>query len=172
MAVNNKRKGFEMSLRLNQRPDGSSTIRARNKKLYISTSLVGAVLVFKKKKDVRGEVKNIQLPETLVNLCWKLLSLGGKSICIFGVSKNYAEEQKLIDQGSVIDSEVLFSKGEPNNCHENATRLTDKYPNITHYLGYGLSDDGMWRMHSWGVLDTGEIIETTVARDVYYGIAA
>lgn len=36
--------------------------------------------------------------------------------------------------------------------------------------GYALSDDGIWRAHSWGVdLTTGDTIETTDARWLYFG---
>jgi hypothetical protein len=35
--------------------------------------------------------------------------------------------------------------------------------------GYALSDDGLWRQHSWDVLRDG-ILETTKARQKYFGI--
>ena len=42
--------------------------------------------------------------------------------------------------------------------------------------GYALSDDGMWRQHSWCICDAGEeyiedsiIIETTEKRLAYFG---
>jgi hypothetical protein len=35
--------------------------------------------------------------------------------------------------------------------------------------GYGLSDDGMWRMHTWLISFDSRIVETTVAREAYFG---
>ena len=35
--------------------------------------------------------------------------------------------------------------------------------------GYALSDDGLWRSHSWVVTDE-VLYETTVARELYFGI--
>jgi hypothetical protein len=35
--------------------------------------------------------------------------------------------------------------------------------------GYSLSDDGLWRQHSWGLRREG-ILETTVSRVKYFGV--
>ena len=35
--------------------------------------------------------------------------------------------------------------------------------------GYALSDDGLWRQHSWGLLTDDRVVETTVARLRYFG---
>jgi hypothetical protein len=35
--------------------------------------------------------------------------------------------------------------------------------------GYALSDDGLWRQHSWGILREG-VLETTKVRVKYFGI--
>ena len=35
--------------------------------------------------------------------------------------------------------------------------------------GYALSDDGLWRQHTWGILRDG-ILETTEARIEYFGL--
>ena len=36
--------------------------------------------------------------------------------------------------------------------------------------GYALSDDDLWRQHSWGVAVDGVVVETTVEREIYVGI--
>jgi hypothetical protein len=37
--------------------------------------------------------------------------------------------------------------------------------------GFALSDDGMWRPHSWLRASSGTLIETTEQRVAYYGFA-
>lgn len=63
--------------------------------------------------------------------------------------------------------------GAPSQCHRNTCELwelnKDKMKICT---GYALSDDGMWRQHSWGIVKTPrsiKIIETTKERVAYYG---
>lgn len=36
--------------------------------------------------------------------------------------------------------------------------------------GYALSDDGLWRQHSWGLEADGVVVETTFERRSYVGI--
>ena len=36
------------------------------------------------------------------------------------------------------------------------------------YQGYGLSEDGLWREHYWGMKDN-HIVETTISRIGYFG---
>jgi hypothetical protein len=68
---------------------------------------------------------------------------------------------------------IKSSKGIPMRtceCHENAARvaLSRKWECWT---GLALSDDGIWRVHSWArVPSTGTLIETTVPRVKYLGV--
>src|SRR5437763_1158929 len=57
---------------------------------------------------------------------------------------------------------------EPSACHNNAARLVKKNKQLCHMIGFALSDDGCWRLHSWCAGVEG-IIETTVLRDFYFG---
>lgn len=62
-------------------------------------------------------------------------------------------------------------KGETSQCHRNAALLWDgNRDRAVIVVGWALSDDGIWRQHSW-VKDTAEdrIYETTVARKLYFG---
>ncbi len=56
-------------------------------------------------------------------------------------------------------------------CHRNVARVwVSRQPGIVGIgTGYALSEDGLWRQHSWGVLKNG-ILETTVARTKYFGV--
>ncbi len=68
---------------------------------------------------------------------------------------------------------IKSSKGIPMRtcgCHENAAlvALSRKWECWT---GLALSDDGIWRVHSWArVPSTGTIIETTTPRVKYLGV--
>lgn len=63
---------------------------------------------------------------------------------------------------------------ETSQCHRNSYNIYLDNPddNIL-ATGYALSDNGMWRQHSWVVKKgkkNNEIIETTVERVLYFGI--
>lgn len=36
--------------------------------------------------------------------------------------------------------------------------------------GYAMSEEGLWQCHSWGVSESGTIVETTDERNLYFGI--
>ena len=59
-------------------------------------------------------------------------------------------------------------KGAPSQCHWNVATLYDDAAIDSIVTGYALSDDGLWRQHSWGLKD-GRIVETTTRRDAYVG---
>lgn len=75
---------------------------------------------------------------------------------------------ELLAHGAIHDGGALLRPGAPSRCHENAARL---------YLaeggaigtGYGLND-GIWRQHSWWLDPEGRLVETTVIREMYFGI--
>jgi hypothetical protein len=78
----------------------------------------------------------------------------------------------LIGIGRVTLYKKLRTKnGEERECHRNTALLW--LNNKTKYriaTGFGLSDDNTWRSHSWIITTDGDLIETTIARDVYFGI--
>jgi hypothetical protein len=82
-----------------------------------------------------------------------------------------ADVPKLIDAGYVMPGVVVSELMEDSGCHENVARLwTGKqYGLVGICTGYALTEDGLWRQHSWGVRQ-GEIIETTKERLKYFGI--
>ena len=65
-----------------------------------------------------------------------------------------ADEVKLMP---LIDSE----------CHKNSMVLLYLGVAIEMRSGYALSDDGLWRHHSWAIDKDGRIIETTMERLAY-----
>ncbi|KAJ3049020.1 hypothetical protein HK097_009983 [Rhizophlyctis rosea] len=80
----------------------------------------------------------------------------------------------IITEGFLLDGEDAdLDLGRPCGCHDNAQALHDENPEeIVVMMGYALSEDGMWRGHSWGlrIADNGfRIIETTSERVAYFG---
>jgi hypothetical protein len=76
----------------------------------------------------------------------------------------------LIANGFVMSGSVVCEIMEASACHENVARLwTEKRPGLIGIgVGYALSEDGLWRQHSWGVRQA-EIVETTTERLKYLG---
>lgn len=75
-----------------------------------------------------------------------------------------------------------MQKGEPSQCHTNSAMLWEANKSRTLEgpyreelalaTGYAMSEDGLWRQHSWCVLRTParvKVVETTVPKVAYYG---
>lgn len=73
-------------------------------------------------------------------------------------------------QKTIFGPNDKFIKMKENNCHNNCLLLylLKKVKSI--YFGYALSEDGLWRFHSWCVDNNNNTIETTEPRLMYYGI--
>lgn len=67
-----------------------------------------------------------------------------------------------------IPDNVEFIKMKQSNCHENCAQLLKQNKIESCVFGYALSDDGLFRSHSWGLKD-GQIVETTEERLLYFG---
>jgi len=72
------------------------------------------------------------------------------------------------------DSTIV--KMRDSRCHFNASNFwknyTDKNGDESAYIctGWAMSNDNIWRQHSWVCLrDSDSIIETTEDREIYYG---
>lgn len=106
-------------------------------------------------------------------LTTKLLEIGGTRVS----PQPEPRVEHILNFGRVRDHPAKLKRGEPNRCHHNAARLWLKgSPKSLAAIGtgYALSDDGMWRPHSWLVHRTRTgygIIETTVLRECYFGLA-
>lgn len=98
-----------------------------------------------------------------------LLGLGG--IHIVAPPSPDAALPLLIDAGFVMAGPVVRRTGKNSECHRNVAEMwVEKQHKLVGIgTGYSLSDDGLWREHSWGVLREG-ILETTVSRVKYFGV--
>ena len=77
----------------------------------------------------------------------------------------------LLDRGFVMSGPGTLRKGKKSKCHNNVASLwrSRRRPIVAIGTGYALSDDGLWRQHSWGIMRSG-LIETTAPRTKYFGL--
>lgn len=76
----------------------------------------------------------------------------------------------LVKEGAVHDgSSAVQDTDHEHDCHRNVANLWRHQRCDAIGTGYALSDDGLWREHSWAVR-SGQIVETTVPRLTYFGI--
>src|SRR5262249_32204744 len=83
-----------------------------------------------------------------------------------------AQVGRLSQRGQVIAGKPPKRvRGKGNRCHHNvAFRYLDNPFTYEIATGYGLTAaDGLWRQHSW-LWDGKRVLETTVVRDVYFGV--
>jgi hypothetical protein len=62
-----------------------------------------------------------------------------------------------------------LAKGRGRQCHETIAIAWCDGKLDAIVTGYGLSDDGLWRQHSWGLSD-GVVVEPTEERLAYFGV--
>lgn len=96
----------------------------------------------------------------------RLVDLGGWAACIRDINLPAI----LLAEGADVSGEGAEMRiGRARECHENSAALVREDPTLVCHYGYALSDDGMWREHSWCVKPDGGIIETTQERVAYFG---
>ena len=100
-----------------------------------------------------------------------LLGIGGYAVILPGIEEDIVS---LLSNGSLkddVDYDIVMVPGKPIQCHENAAFLYDCAPyRYELWTGYGMSDDGIWRQHSWCFEQASQsIIETTEQRMLYFG---
>lgn len=106
-----------------------------------------------------------------------LLSMGGCEACLPVTDEDLVN---IIAHGQLWDNiTTRMMRGLPSQCHSNSAELwynnRHSYKNghaVIICTGYALSDDGIWRQHSWLVHAkprANVIIETTEPRVAYFG---
>lgn len=111
--------------------------------------------------DVRYE------DEKLEKLKKEILSYGGEAV-VLPRADEYAD--RLTNSGKFeMGADADLIEGLPIQCHANsAVNFLERGHHIV--TGYALSEDGVWRQHTWNKdKESGRIIETTVPRLAYYG---
>lgn len=106
-----------------------------------------------------------------------LLEIGGSETCFAYWDSDFT---KLLERGYYRNGKSRKAKGKACHCHYNASRIYDERADendATICTGMALSNDGMWRQHSWiiqkyespsGKAKT-RILETTEKRVAYFG---
>ncbi len=77
----------------------------------------------------------------------------------------------LLEQGFLTSGPITLKVMKSSSCHQNVASIwtQKKFGIVGVATGYALSDDGLWRQHSWGILREG-LLETTEARLKYFGV--
>ena len=113
-------------------------------------------------KKTRENLKN--MPE-MRPLQERLLEVGGDWVAL----QPEPDLDKILKRGQLFVGQVVLQKMENSRCHSNCAHLWDskskEYKIVT---GWALSDDGIWRQHTW-LLKGKAIVETTSTREKYYG---
>jgi hypothetical protein len=115
-------------------------------------------------------IDELVVPEYLVYIAKTLLHIGGNKVIMHLMdTDNYRIAKETLTR---YDLPIELKRMRDSDCHNNVLRLWSK-GRKTHKVvtGYGLSSDGIWRSHSWVTRNDNTLIETTVTRDIYIGIA-
>ena len=109
-----------------------------------------------------------QQPE-LKRLKAVLLRLGGDFLV--APPKPDQDISMLLEHGFVTSGPVTLKVMKSSSCHQNVASIWTKkqFGIVGIATGYALSDDGLWRQHSWGILRDG-VLETTETRLKYFGV--
>jgi hypothetical protein len=98
-----------------------------------------------------------------------LLGLGGEFLVATQTPDDFVAT--LLECGFLIEGPITTYMMAPGSCHRNVATLWKQRQQgiVAIATGYALSDDGLWRQHSWGILRDG-LLETTEERSKYFGI--
>jgi hypothetical protein len=100
----------------------------------------------------------------------RLLSIGGRNL-VHPLGGD-ADMPAVISKGALMPGTVQYKRMRTSACHRNVAKLWLQVPCRLSAIGtgYALSDDGLWRQHSWGIKRDGTLVETTVVRVHYFGL--
>lgn len=102
----------------------------------------------------------------------RLLAFGGEEVCLPDYEEDY---DAIMQRGQFFYGDhARMMRGAPNQCHHNSAMMWDANRGKCQIAtGYALSDDGLWRQHSWVVQPltlSWRVWETTEKRLAYFGV--
>lgn len=104
----------------------------------------------------------------------RLLSFGGNNV-MFEVLDS--DTPRILERGQFwYNDKVVWLPHRANQCHQNSCDLwVENKDATTIATGYALSEDGLWRCHSWVIkfnAQSARVVETTPCRrKAYFGYA-
>jgi hypothetical protein len=107
-------------------------------------------------------------PRRWTGWCRQLLAHGGDLVVPPGQPDPDLDE--LLTHSTAHPPAGRLVPGEHNACHINAAILWIDGTVASIGTGYALSEDGLWRQHSWGVDADDSLVETTEHRQRYVGL--
>jgi hypothetical protein len=98
-----------------------------------------------------------------------LLQYGGKRVVTWLGSDPTID--LVIEHGRLFVMPAVKKTGQRSRCHQNVARMYREHQHGIKAIGtgYALTDDGIWREHSWGI-SAKRILETTTMRLLYFGV--
>lgn len=122
------------------------------------------------KETIQAELaKSTFMNQRLLELHEKLISFGGYRTCLPVVEDDL---ENILDRGQLWYGEgAMMMRGAPSQCHRNSAACWEANKSRTILCtGYAMSEDGLWRQHSWLVNFRNQcIVETTEPRVAYFG---
>lgn len=101
----------------------------------------------------------------------RILTFGGDEVCMTAFDE---DAQKILSRGQFFYGGSYIRKGQDCQCHCNSANLWNmNQGRCSIATGYALSEDGLWRSHSWVIQPmkrTVRVWETTVKRVAYFGV--
>ena len=101
----------------------------------------------------------------------RILTFGGDEVCMTAFDE---DAQKILSRGQFFYGGSYMRKGQDCQCHCNSANLWNmNQGRCSIATGYALSEDGLWRSHSWVIQPmkrTVRVWETTVKRVAYFGV--
>ncbi len=95
----------------------------------------------------------------------KILGYGGEAVVL---AYKDSDHPKMLERGVCRYGSHVVMMPRMSNVHENIARLSIGGLVDSVCTGYALSQDGVWRQHSWGLKD-GVIVETVEPKVAYFG---
>jgi hypothetical protein len=101
----------------------------------------------------------------------KTLLLGFGGSFLVAPARPDPDLSRLLESGFLMSGPVSVETMKLSMCHQNVAAIwkVRRKGVVGIATGYALSDDGLWRQHSWAILPDG-VLETTEERQRYFGI--